>query len=144
MISQQTNPLWGNAGARVLAIVLLLGAMAMHAPRPAPLAAARSDSSDSCGSCQCTPDGPLARPPSSGGPDAASHVEHPERDAQNDEPCCANGCGECALPCCGGVTFAMGPSETSLDPPPSMSIVPVAVDIPPDAETAGVFHPPRI
>lgn len=143
MVGQCMSSWWGSFCARCLPVVLLLGAMAMHAPLPARLPADRSDSSDSCGSCACSSDGPLARPPSSSEPHAASHTERPEQDAENDEPCCPDGCEDCTLPCCGGVTFAIGPSETSLGLPASTSIVLVAVDIPPDAETTGVFHPPR-
>jgi len=144
MISGRRSSSWSYFCARGLAVVLVLGVIAMHVPFPVRLPTDRCDSSESCGSCERESNGPLGRQASCGEREATLHLKHSGRETPDGEPCCPNGCEHCALPCCGGATMAIAPPETSVGHPVATLIAPVAVGIPPTIKTAGIFHPPRI
>ena len=144
MIGGRMNSSWGNLSTIGLAIVLVLGTITIHVPFPARLSVDRCDNPESCGACECAPNGSLAGQPSPVEPEATPHFTHSEREAPADEPCCPDDCRLCALPCCGGVTLAIAPSAASPNFPAATLITPVPTTIPHAIDTTDIFHPPRI
>ena len=126
-------------------VMLVLGIMTAHVPLPV-LARMPTDdcnSVESCGTCQCDPDGPVARQGSSGEPEAASSLKHSEPETPDDEPCCPDGCNYCSLPCCGDGTLGIAAPTTLPDFPVATSIVLIASGTLSTIEATDVFHPPR-
>ena len=126
-------------------VMLVLGIMTAHVPLPvlARMPTDDCESVESCGACECDPDGPVAGQGYSGEPEAASSLKHSEPNTPDDEPCCPDGCNHCSLPCCGGVTLRIAPLIISPDFPGSAFIVPIASGILSTIEVTDVFHPPR-
>ena len=125
--------------------MLVLGIMTAHVPLPVSASKPTDDrdSVESCGTCKCDLDGPVARQGFSGKREAAAPLKHSGPENPDDEPCCPDGCSQCSLPCCGGVTLGIAPPITSLDFPSAASIVSIASGIFSTIEVTNVFHPPR-
>jgi hypothetical protein len=125
-------------------VMLVLGIMTVHVPLPilARMPTDDCDSVEACGTCQCDPDGPVARQGSSEKLEAALSLKHSEPEIPDDEPCYHDGCDHCSLPCCGGGTVGIVPPTTSPDFPAAASVVPIASGTLSTIEVTDVFHPP--
>ena len=146
MIGGRMHSLWSGLCTRGLVLVLVLGVLAMPVPFRvvARVFVDRWDTSESSEACECDPNETLARQALSVKPETASHPKQSERGAPDDEPCSPSGCGRCALPCYGGAALASAPSAKSVDFPARTFVPPVTSSIPSSAESAGIFHPPRV
>ena len=128
-----------------LMVMLVIGIMTAHVPL---LVLARMPADDcagveSCGTCQCDSDAPVAGQGSPGEPGVASSLKHPEPEIPDEEPCCADVCNHCSLPCCGGVTLSIAPPTTLSDFPVTASTVTIANNTFTTIEVTDVFRPPR-